>query len=952
MTFPRSFTHWTRLEPRPRNEELTDALRAQIRDPLWLLSRQWQFEEFHGDDAGSPVRAEARVEHDPIRRYDLGPRTRGDDGGPREYAGGPLETLVEREPVLTAEDDPPARLAAEAGQYFLRLLSVHGYETGDEPYTAEGFPGALRLSDVEGDLDADGRTFTRVMTGRVLDGQAVYDAIAAAVSNLAAVADGATPAVSDVDALPLPTDGRRTEAFDSAIVEFVDYYRSLFDEPAATTSAWRPERMEYDFAVATGEDETETVFSAPGYDGGHLDWYAFAMDDTRTLDGDAEGARVSTSGDGRVGDRGVGRSGEHDGDHQGGESGGDGGDDPDESDRVPESTIRTIPTRATFPGMPATRWWEFEDTAVTIDDIAGAGANLPRLLLLEFAVQYGNDWFLVPVETPVGSLARVTSLSITDSFGCSQSIEPTVDKTEEWNAFAFRDLPNTDEPGLFVPPVLPTSVESDPVERVVLTRDEMANLGWGIERLVEGPVGDPIDRAEFVSPSLRVAAISPAEDNDETTEFVDLENPGDDDLDLAGWTVRHVANGEETAVITFEDAVIPPRGTLRLHTGASGRTPTNDDRLDRYCERNVSVWTDADALRVVDEATDPPRVVASAPLRQPSEAFADYRISTAVEDHWFPFKVDPASPTDYRLERARLLDAETLDVDPAHLPEPLGRVLDPDSALLEADADTLRLYEEELTRGGTEVSRHYQLSSWSTGRQHLWGGRRVRAGRGESSSDLRFDVLEDRSGTDVPIVDGVDSSDDSDQETDGDTDGDEDEGTGGEDDGTGGEDGGTGGADEGTDDGDSDADDVGESRGETSVGLSENVVATLAYLFGWLSGLIVLLVEHESDYARFHAAQSVVVFGALFAARILLWVAQILVFVLYYPAYPAGFYYPGGPSDPTTYIVLSWIVDQLILGLWLVVAALWLYLVAWTALGRDPLVPGAARLARRISPGR
>ncbi|WP_227376275.1 hypothetical protein [Haladaptatus halobius] len=913
MTVPRSFTHWTRLEPHPRNDELTDALRAQIRDPLWLLTRQWQFGEFHGDDAGSPVRADASVEHDPIRRYDLGPRNRADDGGPREYEGGPLEALVEREPVLTAEDDPPARLAAEAGQYFLRLLAAHGYETGEGPYTAEDFPAALRISGVEGDLDADGRAFDRVMAGRVLDGQAVFDAIVAAVSNIAAVADGATLDVSNAAALPLPTDGRRTEAFDSAIGEFVDYYRTLFDEPEEAASAWRPERMEYEFAVATGEGDTETVFSAPEYEGGNLDWYAFAIADDRSLEGDADDRRVDDLGNDR---------------------GREPGDDPDEGNPASESTIRTIPTRATFPGMPATRWWEFEDAAVTLEDVAGAGANLPRLLLLEFAVQYGNDWFLVPVETPVGSLERITSLSITDSFGCSQSIEPTVDRTDEWNAFAFRDLPNADEPGLFVPPVLPTSIASDPVERVILARDELANLGWGIERLVEGPVGDPIDRAEFASPSLNIAAISPAEDDDETTEFVDLENLGDDDLDLVGWTVRRIADGDETTVFAFEDTVIPPRGILRLHTGASGRTPTNGDRLDRCCERSTPIWTDAVALRVVDESTDPPRVVANARLREPSEAFADYRISTAVEDHWFPFKVDPTSPTDHRLERARLLDAETLDVDPAHLPEPLGRILDPDPALLEADADTLRLYEEELTRGGTEVSRHYQLSSWSTGRQHLWAGRRVRAGHGESSSDLRFDLLEDRSETGVSIVDGVDSSDDSDQETDRDTDGDEDDGTG---------------------DGDSDVDEE-IPRGETSVGLGENVVAALAYLFGWLSGIIMLLAVHESGYARFHAAQSVVIFGALFAARIFLWVAQVFVFVLYNPAYPAGFYYPGGPSDPTTYLVLSWTVSQITLGLWLVVAALWLYLVAWSALGRDPHVPGAVRLARalarRVSPDR
>ena len=28
------------------------ALRAEVRDPLWMLTRQWQMGEFQGDDAG------------------------------------------------------------------------------------------------------------------------------------------------------------------------------------------------------------------------------------------------------------------------------------------------------------------------------------------------------------------------------------------------------------------------------------------------------------------------------------------------------------------------------------------------------------------------------------------------------------------------------------------------------------------------------------------------------------------------------------------------------------------------------------------------------------------------------------------------------------------------------------------------------------------------------------
>jgi hypothetical protein len=48
---------WNRLEGRPRTIGFDRALRAEIRDPLWMFTRQWQLGEFLGTDGGSPVTA-------------------------------------------------------------------------------------------------------------------------------------------------------------------------------------------------------------------------------------------------------------------------------------------------------------------------------------------------------------------------------------------------------------------------------------------------------------------------------------------------------------------------------------------------------------------------------------------------------------------------------------------------------------------------------------------------------------------------------------------------------------------------------------------------------------------------------------------------------------------------------------------------------------------------------
>lgn len=50
---------------------------------------------------------------------------------------------------------------------------------------------------------------------------------------------------------------------------------------------------------------------------------------------------------------------------------------------------------------------------------------------------------------------------------------------------------------------------------------------------------------------------------------------------------------------------------------------------------------------------------------------------------------------------------------------------------------------------------------------------------------------------------------------------------------------------------------------DSSTGLKSNVAGLLCYLAVWVSGLIFYLIETKSQYVRFHAAQSIIVFGGL-----------------------------------------------------------------------------------------
>jgi len=69
--------------------------------------------------------------------------------------------------------------------------------------------------------------------------------------------------------------------------------------------------------------------------------------------------------------------------------------------------------------------------------------------------------------------------------------------------------------------------------------------------------------------------------------------------------------------------------------------------------------------------------------------------------------------------------------------------------------------------------------------------------------------------------------------------------------------------------------------GKTSIGLEPNVAALLSYLAGFITGIIFYVTEKENRFVRFHAMQSTLVFGAIFALNL---VNSFLLFFL-----PFGF---------------------------------------------------------------
>lgn len=111
-----------------------------------------------------------------------------------------------------------------------------------------------------------------------------------------------------------------------------------------------------------------------------------------------------------------------------------------------------------------------------------------------------------------------------------------------------------------------------------------------------------------------------------------------------------------------------------------------------------------------------------------------------------------------------------------------------------------------------------------------------------------------------------------------------------------------------------------------SSGLTENVAGLLCYVLGWLTGLIFLLID-KRPFVRFHAAQSIVVFGALTILRIIL-----------------TFFFLGGYS-----FGLFWLWSMISLLVTLAFFVAWILLMVMAYQGKWFEVPIAAGIAKSIA---
>jgi hypothetical protein len=421
---------WNRLEGRPRRQDFSRALRAEVRDSLWLLTRQWQMGEFLGEDAGSPVTATVAWRSDRIAALEL---PNGETRPLDETTG--LEPEIEARPVALARGGIPHRvdLRLALGRRFTKLLRRAGHGARVPDFVqAYPFPDPAPGDEAAFPITAHASTWQlfAAVAGRAVDGGALLlhlrQAGARASEGLALAGDEA----AEIDAIG---------------DTFLAWAEGLYMQPAPGADAFDARHLEYRARISAPRPDRPAQLSAREYRGDKLDWYSF----------DAVAAT--------------------------------GGDDLEPSDPAPVEVEHFVPTAIQFEGMPHTRYWAFEEGATNFGHIEPDTTDLSKLLLIEFGLVYANDWFLLPIEVPVNSLTQIEGLAVTNVFGERYWIDRAADggrETERWRMFELTDAGARD-PRLLVPATTAPRLESEPLESVALVRDEVANMVWGIESVVQ-----------------------------------------------------------------------------------------------------------------------------------------------------------------------------------------------------------------------------------------------------------------------------------------------------------------------------------------------------------------------------------------------------------------------------------------------------------------------------------
>jgi len=428
-----AITAYNRLEGRPRTLDFTRSLRAEVRDALWFLTRQWQLGELQAEDAASPIDARLATRMASFERVSL-------RGGPSEPYDEtvPLEVSVEREVFPWTL---PARI--EAAQLFVR---------GVPAAVRSAVAGAARVK-FKFDTDPDWVREPDTLGLHLIAKNHGFDGAKMLASHKAGTL-AADLGASLADVGP---------AADAVLSWSRRVFGETFDTAAAPPRAWVPEHIAYDVRIATEETANgeRAILTAPRYAEGRLDWYAF--------DAAPSGTELAPP--------------QHDSPAAGPEI-------------KPLSFVPTAASFPGMPNprfweMEDRRVNFGSLNAKTTDHLLLVFAEMGLIYGNDWFVLP----FEMPVNNLCEVLGLVVTDVFGDRTLLPQANSAAEDAWQRWSFFSVTGESRDDWRGRFfwLPATLTSVDQSEPVEEVTFARDEMANLAWAVEDTVAEGTGKGIE---------------------------------------------------------------------------------------------------------------------------------------------------------------------------------------------------------------------------------------------------------------------------------------------------------------------------------------------------------------------------------------------------------------------------------------------------------------------------
>jgi len=466
----RDYCHvYTRIEPRTCEKGFANALSFEVFDPFWMLARQWQFGRFKGKDCGSTINTKIKTTR---RRLDS-IYLKNDKNNKQFYStNNPMEYEVEK---MNRTITPFIRI--ESALHFKKMIEeklpgfkINGITEEEVKNLCSKFLNSLSKSKefaLDSFITVDEKEKNPIEKLKVEQNDNLKRLYATYGKRIFDGYKLFLPSWNEIKEI-IQSDIKLMK-LESRINEIIEEYKGWFRRKyipikKEAENCWNEEKLGYEVSMG----ERTNIYEAEDYHTGKLEWYSF--------DGVGNFSKNISP----------------------------------EDTNIREKSLSYIPVAAKFPGSPASRLWEFEDEWVQFGQQDNDEFSmLANAVVMQYVSMYGNDWMLTPVEAENGTILDVEGIIITDTFGeriyignSAEEMDKKEGRTNDSRAFidrwslfgttksnAYQQNNFSTQKGLLFPPSLPRCEESEPIEEVQFLRDEMANMLWGVENIINDGCG-------------------------------------------------------------------------------------------------------------------------------------------------------------------------------------------------------------------------------------------------------------------------------------------------------------------------------------------------------------------------------------------------------------------------------------------------------------------------------